>query len=73
MDPSGETAPRIIKEEIGEFCGLNGMDWGPDGRLYGPRWFNNEIVSVNVDTGEIRNEVGGLNVPAAVNLSLIHI
>ena len=26
MDPSGQTAPRIIKEEIGEFCGLNGMD-----------------------------------------------
>ena len=69
MDPSGQTAPRIIKEEIGEFCGLNGMDWGPDGRLYGPRWFNNEIVSVNVDTGEIRKEVGGLNVPAAVNFN----
>ena len=69
MDPSGQTAPRVIKDEIGEFCGLNGMDWGPDGRLYGPRWFNNEIVSVNVDTAEIRKEVGGLNVPAAVNFN----
>ena len=34
MDPSGKTAPRTIKEEIGEFCGLNGMDWGPDAVSY---------------------------------------
>ncbi len=69
MDPSGETEPRIIFEEIDEFCGLNGMDWGPDGRLYGPRWFNNEVISVDVDTGDIRKEVGGLNVPAAVKFN----
>ena len=42
------------------------MDWGPDGRLYGPRWFKNEVVSLNVDTGEMRTEAKGLNVPAAV-------
>ena len=50
MDPSGNLEPRVIFEEIGDFCGLNGMDWGSDGRLYGPRWFNNEVVSVDVDT-----------------------
>ena len=32
------------------------MDWGPDGRLYGPRWFNNEVVSVDVDSGDLRVE-----------------
>ena len=69
MDPSGNTEPRIIFEEIGDFCGLNGMDWGSDGRLYGPRWFNNEVVSVDVDTGDIRKEVVGLNVPAAVKFN----
>ena len=69
MDPSGENEPRVIFEEVDEFCGLNGMDWGPDGRLYGPRWFDNEVVSVNVDTGDIRKEVGGLNVPAAVKFN----
>ena len=69
MDPSGDETPRVIFEEIDEFCGLNGMDWGPDGRLYGPRWFNNEVVSVDVDTGDIRKEVEGLNVPAAVNFN----
>ena len=69
LDPSGNIQPRIILEELGEFCGLNGMDWGPDGRLYGPRWFNNEIVSLDVDTGEIRKEASGLNVPAAVKFN----
>ena len=69
MDPSGNTEPRTIFEEIDEFCGLNGMDWGADGRLYGPRWFNNEVVSVDVDTGDIRKEVEGLNVPAAVKFN----
>ncbi|MDA9660846.1 hypothetical protein N9T78_00990 [Gammaproteobacteria bacterium] len=69
LDPSGVSEPRVILEGLGEFCGLNGMDWGPDGRLYGPRWFNNEIVSIDVDTGELRKEASGLNVPAAVKFN----
>ena len=66
VDPQGIEQPRSIKEELGPYCGLNGMDWGPDGRLYGPRWFENEVVSLDVDTGEMRLEAKGLNVPAAV-------
>ena len=69
LDPSGANEPRVILEKLGDFCGLNGMDWGPDGRLYGPRWFNNEIVSLDVDTGEIRKEASGFNVPAAVKFN----
>ena len=69
MDPSGINEPRVIFEKVDEFCGLNGMDWGPDGRLYGPRWFDNEVISVDVDTGDIRKEVSGLNVPAAVKFN----
>ena len=69
LDPSGNTQPRIILEELGEFCGLNGMDWGPDGRLYGPRWFNNEVVSIDVETGVLRKEASGFNVPAAVKFN----
>ena len=30
LDSNGMNEPRIIFIEIGEFCGLNGMDWGPD-------------------------------------------
>jgi sugar lactone lactonase YvrE len=69
LDSSGINKPRVIFNEIGEFCGLNGMDWGPDGRLYGPRWFNNEVVSVDVDTGDIRKEASGFTVPAAVKFN----
>ena len=69
LDPKGINPPRVIFDELGDYCGLNGMDWGPDGRLYGPRWFNNEVVSVDVDTGDLRVEAKGLNVPAAVKFN----
>ena len=66
LDPKGETAPRLIADDLGPGCGLNGMDWGPDGRLYGPRWFAGEVVSFDVDTGERRTEATGFAVPAAI-------
>ena len=50
IDPDGEQEARLISDELGPGCGLNGMDWGPDNRLYGPRWFNQEVVSFDVDT-----------------------
>src|SRR4030095_931987 len=45
LDPLGVKPARVIREDLGPGCGLNGMDWGPDGRLYGPRWFRREVVS----------------------------
>ena len=69
LDPKGITEPRLILDNISTFCGLNGMDWGPDGRLYGPRWFDNEVVSVDVDTGDLRKEASGFSVPAAIKFN----
>ncbi len=66
VDPAGIAEPRLISDELGPGCGLNGMDWGPDGRLYGPRWFQNQVVSFDVDTGDMRVEATGFKVPAAV-------
>jgi len=66
IDPQGVTEPRLIRGDLGPGCGLNGMDWGPDDRLYGPRWFQGSVVSFDVDSGEMREEVSGLQVPAAV-------
>lgn len=66
VDPAGVKPPRSIRDDLGPKCGLNGMDWGPDGRLYGPRWFRGEVVSLDVDTGEMRTELTGLQVPASV-------
>lgn len=66
IDPAGVEPPRLISDELGPGCGLNGMDWGADGRLYGPRWFTGQVVSFDVDSGEMRIEATGFNVPAAV-------
>ena len=66
VDPAGVNPPRLIADDLGPGCGLNGMDWGPDGRLYGPRWFQHQVVSFDVDTGDRRIEATGIEVPAAV-------
>jgi sugar lactone lactonase YvrE len=66
VDPAGETEPRLITDRLGPGCGLNGMDWGPDGFLYGPRWFHGEVARVNVDTGEVETAAQGFDTPAAV-------
>jgi len=66
VDPAGVNPPRLIADDLGPGCGLNGMDWGPDGRLYGPRWFRGQVVSLDVDEGDMRVEATGFEVPAAV-------
>ncbi|MBT5053831.1 MAG: hypothetical protein HOM69_11455 [Gammaproteobacteria bacterium] len=66
IDPAGAKPTRLISDTLGPGCGLNGMDWGPDDRLYGPRWFQNEVVSFDVDTKSMRTEATGFNTPAAV-------
>ncbi len=70
LDPAGGEAPRVIRDDLGPGCGLNGMDWGSaDGRLYGPRWFNGEVVRVDVDSGEMETVASGFGVPAAVKFN----
>ena len=67
LDPAGVQAPRLIRDDLGPGCGLNGMDWGSaDGRLYGPRWFRGEVVRIDVDSGEMETVASGFEVPAAV-------
>ncbi|MDX1382576.1 MAG: hypothetical protein R3190_02975 [Thermoanaerobaculia bacterium] len=66
IDPDGEEEPRLITDQLGPGCGLNGMDWGPDDRLYGPRWFQGEVVKVDVDSGSWETVADGFGVPAAV-------
>jgi len=66
LDPAGVKEPRLISDQLGPGCGLNGMDWGPDGRLYGPRWYVGEVVSFDVDKNTMRTEATGIAIPAAV-------
>ena len=69
LDRAGEREPRLISDSLGPGCGLNGMDWGPDGRLYGPRWFVGEVVSFDVDDNSMRVEASGFQTPAAVKFN----
>jgi len=69
LDPAGQQEPRLISDSLGPGCGLNGMDWGPDGRLYGPRWFTGEVVSFDVDDNTMRVEASGFGTPAAVKFN----
>jgi sugar lactone lactonase YvrE len=45
---------------------LNGMDWGPDGRLYGPLWVPGLVVRIDVDTAEVEVVASSFVNPAAV-------
>ena len=70
LDPAGEAEPRVIRDDLGPGCGLNGMDWGSaDGKLYGPRWFRGEVVRVDVDSGEMETVASDFGVPAAVKFN----
>ena len=64
IDPKGETEPRKILEDMG---GLNGFDFGPDGKIYGPLWFKGVIARIDVDAGTIETAASGFAVPAAAN------
>jgi sugar lactone lactonase YvrE len=64
FDITGKKPPRLIMENMG---GLNGFDFGPDGKLYGPIWSKGQIARVDVDTAELTVVAEGFKVPAAVN------
>jgi sugar lactone lactonase YvrE len=63
LDPNGVKPPRAIDEKL---VGLNAFDFGPDGRLYGPLFFGGKLVSIDVDSGDIRTVAEGFMVPSAV-------
>ena len=63
LDPDLAEPPRLIIEELGW---LNGMDWGPDGYLYGPIWTQARVVRIDVDAATVTTVADGFGVPAAV-------
>lgn len=66
LDPEGKKQPRKIMEGMG---GLNGFDFGPDGKLYGPLWNKGEIARVDVDKATLEVVATGFGIPAAANFS----
>jgi sugar lactone lactonase YvrE len=63
LDPELVEPPRLVREGLGF---LNGMEFGPDGLLYGPLWSTGEIVSIDVSSGDVVTVSDGFLVPAAV-------
>ena len=63
LDPELKNPPRLILKELGW---LNGMDFGPDGLLYGPIWSKGHIVKIDVDKAKLTVLVDDLTTPAAV-------
>jgi streptogramin lyase len=64
IDVEGIKPPRVIMEKMG---GLNGFEFGPDDRLYGPLWFKGQVAKVDVDKAELTVVADGFKTPAAVN------
>ena len=72
IDPEGSEEPRLITDQLGPGCGLNGMDWGPDGRLYGPRPAAREAVRVDVDSGAFETVAADFRAPVALKFDSQH-
>ena len=64
IDVEGTKPPRKIMEKMG---GLNGFEFGPDDKLYGPLWFKGQVAKVDVDKAELTVVADGFKIPAAVN------
>lgn len=64
IDVEGVKPPRQIMEKMG---GLNGFEFGPDDKLYGPLWFKGQVSRVDVDKAELTVVAEGFKIPAAVN------
>lgn len=64
IDRTGKTKPRLIRKDLG---GLNGFDFGPDGRLCGPLWFRKQVVCLDVDRNRMEVVAEGFEIPAAAN------
>ena len=63
VDPTGAGQPRILLEDLD---GPNAPAMGPDGRLYFPQVFANQVWCYDLDTGEGRLAVDDLARPTAV-------
>lgn len=68
LDPELLAPPQVI---IPDLFGFNGMDFGPDGLLYGPLFFGGAIVRIDVDAAVPAPEIvaTGFRVPGAVAFS----
>lgn len=63
LDLAGVKAPRLVLAKTG---GLNAFEFGPDGMIYGPSWFNGTVLRIDPENGESKVIAGGFEKPGAV-------
>jgi len=63
LDPNIAKPPRLITQNLGW---LNGMDWGPDGFLYGPIWTKGKVIQIDVKNGKNTSVAEGFGIPSSV-------
>ncbi len=68
LDPALQNPPRLITSAVGVECGVNGMAVDSEDHIYGPRFFNDDIVRINPDTGAFDVVANGFDAPSAVRL-----
>jgi sugar lactone lactonase YvrE len=68
LDPELIDAPELIMPDL---SGFNGMDFGPDGLLYGPLFNDGAIARIDVDAAVPSTEIvaTGFTTPAAVKFN----
>ena len=66
IDLTGTNPPHLIAKDLG---GFNGMDIGPDGKLYGPLWYHGQVARIDPATSGIEIVANGLATPAAVKFN----
>jgi sugar lactone lactonase YvrE len=73
IDPAGVKPPRKVLENLdtkldGAVGGLNGFQFGKDGRLYGPLWNKGQVIAIDVDSRAIEPIAEGFRVPSSVRI-----
>jgi sugar lactone lactonase YvrE len=54
VDIEGKQPMKVVTDQLDQLCASDGMRFGPDGKLYGTRWFAGTVVRIDVDSGASR-------------------
>ena len=67
IDPDGKKDPRVVCD-LGKNAS-NGMNFGPDGKLYGSGNLMNNVICINIETGKFEVVATGVGVPSSVKFN----
>jgi sugar lactone lactonase YvrE len=66
VDIEGKQPMKVVTDQLDQLCASDGMRFGPDGKLYGTRWFAGTVVRIDVDSGAFEDVVIGFGAPASL-------